>query len=246
MTMPAVHSGERPAPPGGGPTGQSPTFAPRLLTDLLDNAVARWGERIAIDFLGHRWTYGELGTLVEHAARGLQDIGVKPGDRVGLCLPNMPHYVILYFATLRIGGIVVNLNPLYVERELCHLLEDSGASVVATVDIASIHDKVTHVAAKVGVRKLIVCPLSEALPRFKSIAYRVLKRKEIAHVPHDGQRTRRRVGGPVQGGDLVAQGEEALGDGAADASSGTGHEDTAGSTGRLGLGLVGGRHGSRR
>jgi len=185
MNTPALTSHERPAPRGNGPNSHSPIIAPRLLTDLLDKAVATWGSRDAIDFLGHRYTYKELATLVEHAARGLQDIGVKPGDRVGLCLPNMPHYVILYFATLRIGGIVVNLNPLYVERELCLLLKDSGASVVATCDIASIHDKVTHVAEQVGIRKLIVCPIAEALPRFKSIAYRVLKRKEIAHVPHD-------------------------------------------------------------
>jgi long-chain acyl-CoA synthetase len=169
----------------GGGSGHPPSFAPRLLTALLDHAVATWPERVAIDFMGRRWTYAELGTLVDRAARGLQDIGVKPGDRVGLCLPNTPYYIILYFATFRAGGVVVNLNPLYVERELTHLIQDSDCQVVATCDITAIHDKVTKVAAQIGIRKLIVCPIAGVLPALKSIGYRLLKRGEIAQVPRD-------------------------------------------------------------
>ena len=184
MSEPALTPGERPAQPGKG-TAPSPDFAPRLLTDLLDHAVATWPERTAIDFMGRRWTYAELGSLVDHAARGLQDIGVKPGDRVGLCLPNTPYYVALYFATFRVGGIVVNMNPLYVERELRHLIEDSGCKVIATCDITAIHDRVTKVAEQLKLEKLIVCPIAGALPTAKSIGYRIFKRRDIAHVPHD-------------------------------------------------------------
>ena len=185
MSAPVLASGEQPVPAGNGPGGHSPAFPPRLLTDLLDRAMRVYGDRIAIDFLGRRWTYSELGVLVERAARGLQDIGVKPGDRVGLCLPNTHYYVVLYFATLRVGGIVVNLNPLYVERELCHLLKDSGTSVVVTCDLPPIHTKVAKVAADVGVRRLVVCSIGDALPTWKSIAYKLFKRKDIAHLPRD-------------------------------------------------------------
>ena len=100
------------------PPEAMPTIAPRLLTDLLDKAVAHHGNQLAIDFLGRRWTYLQLGELVRRTARGLQDLGVRPGMRVGLCLPNTPYFVIFYFAVLRVGGVVVNFNPLYVEREL--------------------------------------------------------------------------------------------------------------------------------
>ena len=186
MSAPVLASGEQPVPAGNGHGGHSPAFSPRLLTDLLDRATRIFGDRIAIDFLGRRWTYAELGQLVERAARGLQDIGVKPGDRVGLCLPNTHYYVVLYFATLRVGGIVVNLNPLYVERELTHLLKDSGASVVVTCDITPIHARVAKVAAEVGVRRLVVCSIGDALPPLKSLAYKLVKRKDIAHIPNDG------------------------------------------------------------
>ena len=176
MGTPVLASDGQPVSAGNGQNGHSPAFPPRLLTDLLDRATRDYGDRIAIDFLGRRWTYSELGELVERAARGLQDIGVKPGDRVGLCLPNTHYYVVLYFATLRVGGIVVNLNPLYVERELTHLLKDSGASVVVTCDLPPIHAKVAKVAAAVGVRRLVVCSIGDALPPLKSLASRLFTR----------------------------------------------------------------------
>ena len=189
MSEPALTTGERPAQPGKG-SRPSPDFAPRLLTDLLDHAVATWGDRVAIDFLGRETRYAELGALVEKAAHGLQALGVMPGDRVGLCLPNTPYYIILYFATLRIGGIVVNLNPLYIERELTHLIVDSGAKIVATCDIPDILARVGKVAGETGVRTLIVCPIAGALPPLKSILYRLFKRKDIGRIPRDAMHVR--------------------------------------------------------
>jgi long-chain acyl-CoA synthetase len=66
---------------------QDPSLPPRLITDLLDNAVALYPDRIAIDFLGRTWTYGEIGGLVQRAARGLQDQGLKKGDRSAFACP---------------------------------------------------------------------------------------------------------------------------------------------------------------
>ena len=190
MSEPALTAGERPAQPGAGQSGPLPVFAPRLLTDLLDHAVATWGDRVAIDFLGRETRYAALGALVEKAARGLQGLGVEPGDRVGLCLPNTPYYIVLYFATLRIGGIVVNLNPLYVERELTHLITDSGAKVIATCDIPDILARVGKVSHETGIRKLIVCPIAGALTPLKSILYRLFKRKDIGAIPRDALHVR--------------------------------------------------------
>ena len=124
------------------PAGAVPAkIEPRLIPTLLARATSQYPQRTAIDFLGRTWTYAEIGEQVERAARGLQDLGVRPGTRVGLCLPNTPYYVIAYFAVLKIGGVVVAMNPLYVERELHHLLVDSGAEVVIVPDLVAIHDK---------------------------------------------------------------------------------------------------------
>ncbi|MBP2512365.1 long-chain fatty acid--CoA ligase [Sphingomonas sp. PvP018] len=159
----------------------------RLLGDMLDTAVRRFGSRTVLDFLGSTMTYAELGDAVTHAARGLQDLGVVKGTRVALCLPNTPYYPVLFFAVLKAGGIVVNVNPLYVERELCHLLKDSGAEIIATCDITEIHARVLKVAGETGLRHVITCPIAGALPTLKSIAYRIFKRAEIARAPNDAR-----------------------------------------------------------
>ncbi|MDO6414865.1 long-chain fatty acid--CoA ligase [Sphingomonas sp. BIUV-7] len=170
-----------------GTAGEAPLLRPRLLTDLLDATVARHPDWTAIDFLGRTWSYGEIGALVERAARGLQDQGLKPGDRFGLCLPNSPYFVILYFAVLRIGGIVVNFNPLYVERELEHQIKDSGTRMMAVPDLVQIHGKVLNVAETSKLDRIIVCPMTGILPWALGLGFRFLKRKDHAQVPDDAR-----------------------------------------------------------
>jgi len=165
--------------------GASAGIPPRLLTDLIDTAVGDYGDRPAIDFLGRRWTYAEVGALVDRASAGLQAIGVGPGVRLGLCLPNTPYFVILYFAALRCGATIVNFNPLYVEHELRHQIGDSGTTIIAVPDVADIHAKVAAVAPDSGIERIIVCPIADILPTRASILYRLFKRGEIAHWPHD-------------------------------------------------------------
>lgn len=169
---------------GGGARGQATgrplSFEPRLLTDMFETTVRRHRDRPAIDFMGRITRYGELSDMVDRAAAGLQALGVKPGMRVALCLPNIVYYPVLFFATLKVGGIVVNVNPLYVERELCHLLEDSGAEIIATCDIPDIYERVSRAADKLALRHVIACPVADALPVVKGWAYRLLKRSTIA------------------------------------------------------------------
>jgi acyl-CoA synthetase (AMP-forming)/AMP-acid ligase II len=98
-----------------------------LLGDLIDQTVRDHGPRIAVDFMGRTWTYRALGRMIERAARGFQDLGVVKGDRIALCLPNTPYYIVLYFAALKIGAVVVNLNPLYTPGEMRHLLRQRRA-----------------------------------------------------------------------------------------------------------------------
>jgi long-chain acyl-CoA synthetase len=164
---------------------EMPPIAPRLLTDLLDHAVERHGAWPAVDFMGRKWSYREIGELSRRAARGLQDLGVKPGSRVGLCLPNTPYYVICYFAILRIGGVVVNFNPLYTERELEYQITDSQVCVMIASDLALSLPKIEPLIGRTGLQRVVVCPIAEVLPPIKGTAYRLLKRKDIAHEPHD-------------------------------------------------------------
>lgn len=126
---------------------------------ILDDAVARFGLRPAIDCEGTRMNYAELGRLVSHIACGLQSLGVAKGIKVGLFLPNTPYTVAFYFAILKAGGTVVNYNPLYVERELIHQVEDSETDFMVTIDSPALFDKADHVLQNSRLKGLILCPI---------------------------------------------------------------------------------------
>ena len=158
---------------------------PRLLTEPLDRAVRRFPERICVDFLGREWTYGAIGEMIDRVAHGLQRNGLGKGDRFGLCLPNTPYSVIMYYAVLRAGGVVVNLSPLSSPSEMEFLVANSGAKMVAVPDLEQIHGKVAHAlvnqeAGKPTLETIVLCPMADVLPFWKGIGLRTLKRSELA------------------------------------------------------------------
>lgn len=97
---------------------------------LVERAAKMWPEAVGFKFLGSTLTYSQLDELSSRFARGLQDLGVKKGDRVALYLPNSFHFIIAFYGALKAGAIVVPHNPIYKEKELKFQLNDSGSSVV--------------------------------------------------------------------------------------------------------------------
>jgi long-chain acyl-CoA synthetase len=160
-------------------------LTPRPLYQLLDDAVERYANKPAIDFLGRTFTYAELGEMVAKAARGFQDLGVGPGIKVGLFLPNCPQFVVCYYAVLKAGGTVVNFSPLYSEEELLHQIEDSHTDVMVTLDLKALYPKMATLLGESRLKKLVVGSLAEVLPIPKSWLFPLLKRREIAAVPND-------------------------------------------------------------
>ncbi|MAM76233.1 long-chain fatty acid--CoA ligase [uncultured Tistrella sp.] len=158
------------------------TISPAPLTSLMDHAVKTFADRPAVDFLGKILTFGEIGRMVGQAAKGLQQIGVKPGDRVGLFLPNTPYSIVYYYAALTIGATIVNFNPLYALREIEHQVNDSGTRVMVTLDLAVVYDKVHELLGKTCLERIIVCPMAGVLPFPKNLLFPLVKGKEIGKV----------------------------------------------------------------
>jgi long-chain acyl-CoA synthetase len=163
---------------------QSPIVAAPVAS-ILDETVRRFPDRPALDFLGRRTSYGELGRMVDQAARGFQQLGVKKGVKVGLCLPNTPYFIICYYAVLKAGGTVVNYNPLYVEREIAHQINDSGTSIMVTLDLKQIYPKVAAMLDRTCLEKVVVCRMADILPSVQSLLFQVLKRSELVDAPVD-------------------------------------------------------------
>jgi long-chain acyl-CoA synthetase len=103
----------------------------RNLADLVRAAASRDRDARALLFRDTTLTWGELDDRVDAAAAGLLDLGLVPGDRLALALPNGPDFPVLYFGALRAGLVALPVNPGYTAPELSHLLSDSGAVALA-------------------------------------------------------------------------------------------------------------------
>ena len=133
----------------------------RAVDLILDDAVARWPDRAAIDFMGRRISYSEFGHQVACAAKGLQALGVGPGVHVGLYLANTPHYMISFFAVLKAGGVVVNYSPLDAEKVLEHKIGDSQTDVLVTLDFQALYPQMDRLLASTRLKTLVVGTLGE-------------------------------------------------------------------------------------
>lgn len=141
------------------------------LVDMIEASVARHRSAVALEFFGATTTYADLGSQIARAAAGLRKLGVQPGDRVALILPNCPQHVVAFYAVLRIGAIVVEHNPLYTPRELRHQFEVHGA--VVAIAWNKVVDTVVEFPSDIAPREIVSVDLAQALPFGKRLALRL-------------------------------------------------------------------------
>jgi long-chain acyl-CoA synthetase len=159
------------------------------LVDLLESSAARFGDRVALDFFGSTTTYSELAGQVVRAAEGLRRLGIGPGDRVALVLPNCPQHVVAFYAVLRLGAVVVEHNPLYTDDEMSFQLGDHRPTAVIVWD--KVATMVGRIAKAHGARTVLAVSLVAALPRSKRLALRLPVAK--------ARETRAAMSGPAPG-----------------------------------------------
>lgn len=163
-------------------------FEERTLQSYLKEAAIEYPSKTAIHFLGKKLTFQELYDQSLKMANYLKELGVKKGDRVSIMLPNCPQAVISYYGVLFAGGIVVQTNPLYVERELEYQINDSGAQVIITLDI--LYPRVSKVKALTKLKDIIVTGIKDYLPFPKNMLYPFVQKKQygiVVKVEHSGE-----------------------------------------------------------
>jgi long-chain acyl-CoA synthetase len=156
------------------------TFHPAPLPDFLAQSVRRFPGSLATSFFGKTMTYAELGDAVDRAVKGLQGLGVRKGSRVGLLFPNCPAFVIYYYATLKAGGTVVGLNPLYTVPELTYQAKDAGIDIIATLDLKATYPKAKALLDANTIKHVVVERFRDMLPGVKGLLFSMLKAKEVA------------------------------------------------------------------
>jgi len=129
---------------------------------LLDETAAKNPASPCTTFFGKRLTYQQIKELSDCFAASICNLGVRKGDRVVLLLPNSPQFLIAYYGLLKIGAVVVPLNPLSAERELEFYLTDSGAEVVITIPLFV--NKVLLMKGKTPLKHIVFSRLADFLP----------------------------------------------------------------------------------
>ncbi|MFV0423286.1 long-chain-fatty-acid--CoA ligase [Oleidesulfovibrio sp.] len=157
------------------------------LFTFLDEAAHTHPRRTAVVFRNYRLSYAKLNEQVEILAANLREQGLQNGDRVSIMLPNLPQTVIAFWAVLKAGGIVVMTNPLYMEKELVHQIDDSGARFMITLDL--VWPKIASLKDKLGIEKYFVTKISDALRFPLNFLYDFKSHRDgtAKPVPYDGE-----------------------------------------------------------
>jgi long-chain acyl-CoA synthetase len=126
---------------------------------MLEASARKHPQAPALAWFGRKITYAELLKEVERCSAALAAMGVGKGDRVALVMPNCPQYVIAFYATARLGAVVVGNNPLYTPREMEHQLRDCGPKVVVVLDL--LYSDFAEVFGAVADAQVVVARLND-------------------------------------------------------------------------------------
>jgi long-chain acyl-CoA synthetase len=154
-------------------------YPDRTLLDYLRELASDQPGQPALLFKGASLSYAELERQSRVFAAALAALGVEPGDRVALLLPNCPQFMVAQYGIWKAGGIVVALNPIYTERELEAALISFGASVV--VALTPFYRRVKNVQARTPVTRVIATSIKEYLPGVLRILFTLFKEKKEGH-----------------------------------------------------------------
>jgi long-chain acyl-CoA synthetase len=151
-------------------------YPSRSLTDYLRESAGRWPDRAALLFKGATITYRKLEQESDALAAALLEMGVRGGDRVGICLPNCPQFLVAEFATWKVGAIACPFNPTYTEREMEDALQTTGAETVIVLN--RFYGKVKSIQSRTSVKRIVATNIKEYLPWLLRFGYTLFKEKK--------------------------------------------------------------------
>ncbi len=143
---------------------------------FLEEGSNKYADRACTIFKGASISYREMNEITDRLAAGLNDLGVKKGDRVGIFMPNTPQFVMAYFAILKLGAVVVATNPLYTPREIEHQVNDAGIEIMLVM--SNFYRTIKEAQPKTGLRTLVVTNIKETLPPVLSFLFSLTKEKK--------------------------------------------------------------------
>lgn len=135
------------------------------LMHFFEDCFKKYGDKTAFVNLGKSITYAALDTQSKDFAAYLQSIGLKPGDRIAIQMPNLLQFPVAFIGALRAGLIVVNTNPLYTPREMEHQFKDSGAKAI--VILANFAANLQKIISNTPIEHVIITRMGDMLGAVK-------------------------------------------------------------------------------
>jgi long-chain acyl-CoA synthetase len=151
------------------------------LQKLLEDSAYRHPDATATTFFGATLSYAALDREANRFAHGLISIGVAPGDRVAIHLPNSPQFLICLFGTLKAGAVATLASPLHEVRELTYQLNDSGARILVTLSRKDILGKAIAARRESGVEHMIVTNIKDYFSPALRKLFTLFKEKKEGH-----------------------------------------------------------------
>jgi long-chain acyl-CoA synthetase len=142
----------------------------------LEENARQFPEAPCTIFKGAKVSYQEMNSITDQLAAGLAEIGVGKGDRVGIFMPNTPQFVMACFALLKLGAVVVAVNPLYTAREIEHQVNDAGIEVMLVM--SNYYNTIKQVQPNTKIQNIVVTNIKEALPPILSFLFTLTKEKK--------------------------------------------------------------------
>jgi len=156
-------------------------YPSKTFVELFQGAVGAVPDKALVNYMGASLSFRELDELSNKFANFLKARGLKPGDVVGVNLPNLPAYYIAIIGILRAGCLLSGVSPLLSAKEVEYQLNDSGAKVLLTLDLLS--DKAAEALTKTGVESMVVVEIADFLPAVKRVLGKLLKKIPTKPVP---------------------------------------------------------------
>src|SRR5271157_152541 len=130
----------------------------------LEESARTYPEKPCTLFKGSVVTFREMNLLSDRIAAGLAALGIHKGDRVGLFMPNMPQFVIAFFGILKVGAVVVAINPLFTPPEIQHQVNDAGVEVLFGWN--ELYERLKIAQPKTNIRTMIITAFGDTFPPF--------------------------------------------------------------------------------
>ena len=154
------------------------------MVEMVENVAKAHPDVIAYEFMGGHTNYAKLVEQIHACARALRQIGIKPEDRVTICMPNAPQTVVMFYAVNMVGAIANMVHPLSAEGEIEFYLNDSESVAALTLDqfygkFASIRKNTPYL------KHLIIADVADALSPLMRVGYKLTQGRKIPKVPRD-------------------------------------------------------------